>query len=67
MFNVLETCKIDNLPMEKHNLDVHVLTILVQKVLQEMRHRLVRYVTANDDVSVGVVVVDEIQLGGSIT
>jgi hypothetical protein len=37
--------------MQEHHLDVHVLTILVQKVLQEVRHRLVRDVTADDDVS----------------
>lgn len=37
--------------MQKDHFDVHVFTILVQKVLQEMRHRLVRYVTTHDDVS----------------
>lgn len=57
MYSIL----LDNLPMEKHNLDVHVLSILVQKILQEMRNGLVRYVTANDDVSVV-----EIQLNESI-
>lgn len=41
----------DNLPMEKHHFDVHVLSILVQKVFQEVRDGLVCYVSANDDVS----------------
>jgi hypothetical protein len=37
--------------MEKNYFHVHILSILVQKVFQEMRDRLVRYVSAHDDVS----------------
>lgn len=39
--------------MQENHLDVHILAILVQKILQEMRHGLVRYVSADDDVSDG--------------
>lgn len=40
-----------NLPMQEDNFNVHILSIFVQKVLQEVRHWLVCYVSANDDVS----------------
>lgn len=36
--------------MQKHHLHVHILAVLVQEVLQEVRHRLVRYVSTHDDV-----------------
>ena len=36
--------------MEKHDFDVNVLAVLVEKVLEKVRHRLVGDVTADDNV-----------------
>ena len=36
--------------MQEDDLDVHVLPVLVQEVLEEVRDRLVRDVAAHDDV-----------------
>lgn len=41
-----------DLPMEKDHFDIDILPIFVEKVLQEMRHGLVRYVTAYHNMSV---------------
>ena len=38
--------------MKEHNLHVHILPVLVQEVLQEVRDGLVGDVTADHDVSV---------------
>lgn len=40
------------LAMEEHNLDVHILTILVQEVLEKVTHRLVRDMTTDHYVPV---------------
>lgn len=42
-----------DLPMEKDHFDIDVLPIFVEKVLQEMRHGLVRYMTAHHNMSGG--------------
>ena len=37
------------LPMQKYNFDVDIVSIFVQKVLQEMRYRIVCYMTTHND------------------
>ena len=39
-----------DIPVEKDDFDVHVLSVLVEKVLEEMGDGLVRYVTTHHDV-----------------
>ena len=39
------------LPVKKDNLDVDILTILMEEVFEKMRNRLIGDVTADDDVS----------------
>jgi len=42
-----------DLPMEKDHFDIDILPIFVEKVLQEMRHGLVCYMTAYHNMSCG--------------
>ena len=51
----IQTCGTDNLrgvkaPVEENHFNVNILPILVEKVLQEVRHRLIGDVPADHDV-----------------
>lgn len=42
----------NGLPVKEYNFDVNILTILVKKILEEVRHRLVGDMSTHDDMPV---------------